>query len=43
MELLIILLVFAIGILAIGAIVIGGAAFIFQSLGKLIRKLTEKK
>lgn len=43
MELLIILLVFAIGILAIGAIVIGGVAFIFQSLGKLIRKLTEKK
>lgn len=43
MELLIILLVFAIGILAIGAIVIGGAAFICQSLGKLLRKLTEKK
>lgn len=43
MELLIILLVFAIGILAIVAIVIGGAAFIFQSIGKLVRKIVEKK
>lgn len=42
MELLVILLVFAIGLLAVCAIVIGGAAFIFQSLGKLMRKLTKK-
>lgn len=43
MELLIILLVFAVGVIAIAAIVLGGAAFIFQSIGKLMRKLTDKK
>lgn len=43
MELLIILLVFGVGIIAIAAVVLGGAAFIFQSLGKLLRKLTDRK
>lgn len=43
MELLIILIVFAIGLLAICAFIIGGAAFIFKGLGKMLRKLTDKK